>query len=96
VSKEDVACYRLYAANCVEAGERISDTERKFFFLRMAQAWGKLADQVERSAFAISGDAAERRPDASEAQVDRPGLTRRGWERRAFVSPLGKLFLIDD
>jgi hypothetical protein len=82
VSKEDVACYRLYAANCIEIAERISDPERKLFFLRMAQAWGKLAAQVERTveraALADSDGAAEHRPDAGEAQIDRPGLTGRG------------------
>jgi hypothetical protein len=49
VSKEDVACYRLYAANCVEIAARLSDPERKFFFLRMAQAWGNLADRVDKA-----------------------------------------------
>jgi len=48
VSREDVACYRLYAANCVEIAENVSDTERRLFLLRMAQAWGNLADQVEK------------------------------------------------
>lgn len=62
MTKEDVACYRLYAANCAETAERISDTERKLFFLRMAQAWAKLAAQVERAA-----------ESESEAQVDRYG-----------------------
>jgi hypothetical protein len=67
VNREDVACYRLYAANCAETAERISDTERKLFFLRMAQAWAKLAAQVERAAASDSeahldryGDQAER------------------------------------
>jgi hypothetical protein len=49
VSKEDVACYRLYAANCVELAERVSDTDRRLFMLRMAQAWARLADQVEKN-----------------------------------------------
>jgi hypothetical protein len=49
VSREDVACYRLYAADCVEIATRLSDPERKFFFLRMAQAWGNLADRLGKA-----------------------------------------------
>jgi hypothetical protein len=49
VSAEDVACYRLYAANCVEMAEHVEDIERRVFLLRMAQAWTKLADQVGKS-----------------------------------------------
>ena len=48
-SREDVACYRLYAANCVEIAARLSDPVRKLFFLRMAQAWGNLADRVGKA-----------------------------------------------
>jgi hypothetical protein len=44
---EAVACYRLYAANCVEIAEHLDDTERRIFMLRMAQAWTTLADKVE-------------------------------------------------
>ena len=58
MSAEDVACYRLYAANCVEMAEQIADTERRVFLLRMAQAWTKLADQVAKSAEGNSADAA--------------------------------------
>jgi hypothetical protein len=49
VSKEDVACYRLYAANCLEMAERLSSAERKLFLLKMAQDWGNLADRLERA-----------------------------------------------
>jgi hypothetical protein len=49
VSKEDVACYRLYAANCLEMAKRLSDAERKLFLLKMAQGWGNLADRLERA-----------------------------------------------
>ena len=49
MSKEDVACYRLYAANCLEMASRLSDAERKLFLLKMAQGWGNLADRLERS-----------------------------------------------
>jgi hypothetical protein len=56
VSAEDVACYRLYAANCVEIAENIPDTGRRVFLLRMAQAWGRLADQLEKSGDIIPAD----------------------------------------
>jgi hypothetical protein len=49
VSKEDAACYRLYAANCLEIASRLSNTERKLFLLRMAQGWANLADRIERA-----------------------------------------------
>jgi hypothetical protein len=48
VSKEDVACYRLYAANCLDMA-RLSSAERKLFLLKMAQDWGSLADRLERA-----------------------------------------------
>lgn len=57
MSAEDVVCYKLYAANCVEMAERIADTERRVFLLRMAQAWSKLAEQVEKSAKGEPADA---------------------------------------
>jgi hypothetical protein len=48
VSREAVACYRLYAANCVELAERLTDLDRRVFLLAMARDWRKLADQVEK------------------------------------------------
>jgi hypothetical protein len=42
------ACYRLYAAYCVESAQQISDSARKVSLLSMAQAWVKLAESVER------------------------------------------------
>jgi hypothetical protein len=48
--------------------ERIADTERKVFLLRMAQAWSKLAEQVEKSA---KGEPA----DASSANQSDPEQT---------------------
>jgi hypothetical protein len=68
VSREDVACYRLYAANCIEIAENVSDSDRRLFLLRMAQAWGHLADQVEKIGNRSSGDptggtSAEPKPD---------------------------------
>jgi hypothetical protein len=52
-SREAAACYRLYAANCLELAEHISDAQRRVFLLHMARDWLKLAVQVER---ANSGD----------------------------------------
>jgi hypothetical protein len=48
VTREAVACYRLYAANCVELAELIPDLDRRVFLLNMARDWLKLADQAER------------------------------------------------
>jgi hypothetical protein len=48
VSREDVACYRLYAANCLEMAEHSEETDRKLFLLRIAQGWVNLADHMER------------------------------------------------
>lgn len=46
-TREMAACYRLYAANCIELAERISDVQRRIFLLHMARDWLKLAVQVE-------------------------------------------------
>jgi hypothetical protein len=48
VSSEDIACYRIHAADCIEIAQNISDTDRRLFFLRMAQAWENLADHAEK------------------------------------------------
>jgi hypothetical protein len=48
MSAEVAACYRLYAANCLEIAENNPDQERRVFLLRMAQGWTRLADQIER------------------------------------------------
>jgi hypothetical protein len=47
-SRETAACYRLYAANCIEIAENIPDRDRRVFLLRMAQAWTRLADHIEQ------------------------------------------------
>jgi hypothetical protein len=57
VTREDVACYRLYAVNCVELAQRIHDPDRRLYLLRMAQAWGKLAHHAEEHAEAANADA---------------------------------------
>jgi hypothetical protein len=45
---ELVACYRLYAANCIEVARDL-EPARKLALLNMAQAWLNLADQVEKN-----------------------------------------------
>ncbi len=47
MGREDVACYRLYAANCIELARRVVDPDRRVFLFRMAQAWTQLANQAE-------------------------------------------------
>ncbi len=53
LSKEDAACYRLYAANCLELAEHSGEADRKLFLLRIAQGWVNLADQIERQDAAL-------------------------------------------
>lgn len=67
MGKEDVACYRLYSANCVELAERTADADRRVFLLRMGQRWARLADQVEKAERADSDAASRHRPAASQA-----------------------------
>ena len=45
-SQELVACYRLYAANCVEIAKGISDPNGKVALLGMAKAWMQMANQI--------------------------------------------------
>jgi hypothetical protein len=49
VTREAVACYRLYAANCIELAELVPDPDRRVFLLNMARDWLKMADQAERN-----------------------------------------------
>jgi hypothetical protein len=58
VNREAVACYRLYAANCVELAEGVADPDRRVFLLAMAIDWLKLADQAEKEGEAGHGSAA--------------------------------------
>jgi hypothetical protein len=58
VSREDAAIYRLYAANCVEIAQKILDSDRKLFLLKMGQAWLQLADHAENNGRVIAGDPA--------------------------------------
>jgi len=48
-SREDAACFRLYAAYCAEIAQATEEAGRKVALLHMAQAWSRLADKVERS-----------------------------------------------
>jgi hypothetical protein len=42
-----VACYRLYAASCVEIARDL-EASRKLVFLDMAQAWVRLAERADK------------------------------------------------
>jgi hypothetical protein len=47
--RESAACYRLYAAYCAEAAQGAAEAGRKLALLALAQAWSRLADQVDKS-----------------------------------------------
>jgi hypothetical protein len=49
------ACYRLYAAHCLEIAQRLSDHGGKIALLNMAQTWIALADQIEKAKSASRG-----------------------------------------
>ncbi len=61
-----MACYRLYAANCIELAEHIPELDRRVFLLNMARDWLKMADQAERNDGA--GRAEEVGPAQSQSQ----------------------------
>jgi hypothetical protein len=46
---EAVAYYRLYAAYCAEVARDPSEPGRKVALLNLAQAWLRLAEQVEKT-----------------------------------------------
>jgi hypothetical protein len=46
---EVVACYRLFAAYCVESAQDTLDAGRKIALLNMAQDWSRLAERVEKN-----------------------------------------------
>jgi hypothetical protein len=71
-SKEVVACYRLYAAYCVETAQWATDSARKVALLDAAQSWGKLADHIEKNGIADAAALAynSRPPDLRELFVD--------------------------
>ena len=47
---EVAACYRLYAACCVELARDPLEPGRKVALLDMAQAWARLADELRKTA----------------------------------------------
>jgi hypothetical protein len=47
--REVIACYRLYAAHCLEFAHEFEDRGRRIALLNMAQTWIALADHVERA-----------------------------------------------
>jgi hypothetical protein len=47
---EMAACYRLYAAYCAEFAQADLEPGRKVALLDMAQAWARLAEQIDKSA----------------------------------------------
>ncbi len=70
VTSEAVACYRLYAANCIELAKSISDVDRRVFLFNMARDWLRLADQAERNGDAGSGGAPRPRDAHPEPPPD--------------------------
>jgi hypothetical protein len=49
MSREIIACYRLYAGRCVEIAQRVEETSAKLALLDMAQAWELLAEQAAKN-----------------------------------------------
>lgn len=54
-----MACYRLYAAHCLEIARDLPDRCRKIALLNMAQVWLALADEIERKASSDALNSAE-------------------------------------
>jgi hypothetical protein len=59
---EVVACYRLYAACCVELAQDTLEPGRKVALLDMAQAWARLAERVEKTDEILPGDVRKASP----------------------------------
>jgi len=70
VTSEIVACYRLYAANCIELAERVPDLDRRVFLLNMARDWLKLADKAERNERAGRNEESPHADSHSETPAD--------------------------
>jgi hypothetical protein len=49
MSPEIVACYRMYAGNCLEIARRVTEPSSRLALLDMAQAWERLAVQAEKN-----------------------------------------------
>ena len=71
VTSEAVACYRLYAANCIELAEFIPDVDRRLFLLSMARDWLRLAEQAEQNGSASQSDALRHAVSHREPAADR-------------------------
>ena len=59
---EVAACYRLYAACCVELARDPLEPGRKVALLDMAQAWARLAERVEKNSGILPGDVRKASP----------------------------------
>lgn len=59
---EAAACYRLYAACCVELARGPLEPDRKVALLDMAQAWARLAERVEKNGGILPGAARKASP----------------------------------
>jgi hypothetical protein len=46
---EVVACYRLYAAYCLDLAQHHVEPDRRIAWLAFARAWSRLADQAEKN-----------------------------------------------
>lgn len=77
-TRELAACYRLYAANCVELAEHMPDLERRIFFLHMARDWLKMADQMEH---------ADTGPGPEAAHPDNPPAAPRDRSEHSEIIP---------
>jgi len=59
MSRHELAAgYRLYAAYCAEVAREPVDPGRRAALLNMAQAWARLAEQLEAQAAAEASSAA--------------------------------------
>jgi len=95
-AREFAACYRLYAANCIELAQQAGDADRRLFLLRMAEAWGKLADHAEKMKFPTS---TIKQPEAQKAYTTAAGHIRTRAERVRHVVQItfnGRRILIFD
>jgi hypothetical protein len=54
-SNEAAACYRLYAAHCVQIAQHTSDPQNKALLLTMAQSWFVLADRADTAGDQLQG-----------------------------------------
>ncbi len=45
---EKIAVYRLYAAECAEIAQKVSDPKQKLVLLNMAHSWLALANLAEK------------------------------------------------